>query len=126
MIVRCKSRVDGRSTYFNVTEAGAASLAQDPLGDLIAALDNLGASDHAALLSTLSLLTSSLADIRGARAFGTCGDCAYFVAARGGGYCTCMTSDLAAHEIDLLCASYRGPDGFDTAREQSAMSDDKS
>ncbi|MCV3272013.1 MarR family winged helix-turn-helix transcriptional regulator [Roseobacter sinensis] len=106
MIVRRKSPDDGRSVFFDLTKAGCAALESDPLGHLIAVIDSLDHTDRAAFLSTLNRLTSALAESRGARAFGTCGDCAHFTSTGQSGYCSCMSKELDVDRIDQLCASY--------------------
>ncbi|MFO7920658.1 MarR family transcriptional regulator [Rhodobacteraceae bacterium W635] len=108
LIVRRRSESDGRSVRFDLTEAGRACLVDDPLGDLIALLEKLEAQERAAFLDTLSGLSSSLALFKGARAFGTCGDCTHFTPGDTSGYCACMAGELGAGEIDQLCASYAG------------------
>lgn len=108
LIARRRSETDGRSVRFDLTAAGLACLADDPLRDLIALIERLAAEDRAAFLETLSGLSSSLALIKGARAFGTCGDCTHFTPGDTSGYCACMAGELGAGEIDQLCASYAG------------------
>ena len=111
MILRHKSLSDGRSVRFDLTQAGVAALAKDPLADLVAVLDDLDIAEQTAFLSTLSRLTSSLAAHRGVRAFGTCRDCTHFTPEGQSGYCACMAANLISDEIDQLCASYCSPDG---------------
>lgn len=109
LIARRRAPLDGRSVYFDLTEAGRAALQEDPLGDLIAALDALEPMQSEAFLATLTRLTSALAERRGVCAFGTCGDCAHFSMPDDEGYCACMSAPVAADEIYQLCASYCGP-----------------
>lgn len=108
MILRRKSQADGRSVYFDLTDKGHAALADDPLGDLIVVIDGLRTAERATFLSVLSRLTGSLAESRGAHAFGTCGDCAHFTSGDDGGHCAYIPADIAANEIDQLCASHSG------------------
>ena len=72
-----------------------------------------------AFLATLSRLASSLADLKNARAFGTCLDCTHYTPADDGGFCACMAAELGADEIDKLCGSYHSPAGS-TPRIQTA------
>lgn len=109
MIARRKSPTDGRSVYLDLTDAGRATLEQDPLSDLIAVLDALGAAEQDAFLSTLSRLASSLADRRGAPTFGSCRDCTHFTSVGQNSYCACMAAELEPDEIDKLCASHNSP-----------------
>jgi len=108
LLARRRSDQDRRSVRFDLTEAGRACLVDDPLGDLIALVGKLEAQERAAFLDTLSGLSSSLALFKGARAFGTCGDCTHFTPDDTSGYCACMAGELGAGEIDQLCASYAG------------------
>lgn len=108
LIARRKSPDDGRSVYFDLTRAGGAVLAEDPLGDLIAVIDGLKAAERATFLNVLGRMGSLLAESRGDRAFGTCGDCTHFTPTNDGGHCSCIPADIAADEINQLCASYRG------------------
>lgn len=109
MILRRNSPDDGRSVFFDLTDKGQATLANDPLGDLMTVIDSLSAREQGAFLSVLARMTSSLAEIRGDRAFGTCGDCTHFTPIDDGGHCNCIPADIVAGEIDQLCASYKGP-----------------
>ncbi|MBZ8119437.1 MarR family transcriptional regulator [Roseovarius sp. LXJ103] len=111
LIARRPSPVDGRSVRFDLTEAGRHLLKSDPLGALSGLLGAMGGVERAAFLATLSRLASGLAEIKNAPAFGTCRDCTHFAGSGGAGYCACMDAALGADEIDMLCASYRGPKG---------------
>jgi DNA-binding MarR family transcriptional regulator len=109
LVARNRSTRDGRSVRFDLTEAGRAMLGQDPLRELIGEIDALGSAERDRFLGTLSRLASALSVRRAAPAFGTCRDCCHFTAAGPAGHCACMAAELAADEIDRLCASYRGP-----------------
>lgn len=106
LISRQKSQTDGRSVFFDLTDIGRAVLAGDPLGDLIAALDDLGSAEREALMAALSRVSSYLAKRKDAPAFGTCSDCTYFSRTDGRGYCACMSAYLVEADLDKLCASY--------------------
>lgn len=108
LIARKKSDTDGRSTRFDLTDAGWRALEDDPLGILIAALDELGVAQRKALLASLSRISSSLADRKGLRAFGTCSDCTHFSLTNDSGYCACMAAELTEADLGKLCASYTG------------------
>jgi DNA-binding MarR family transcriptional regulator len=109
LVTRHRSPRDGRSVSFDLTEAGRAALANDPLRDLIGVIGQLEDADRDRLRETLSRVAATLSDRRGTPAFGTCRDCRHFAPGAGTGYCACMAADLAAEELDKLCASYRGP-----------------
>ncbi|QBF33954.1 MarR family winged helix-turn-helix transcriptional regulator [Thalassococcus sp. S3] len=108
LIARKTSPTDGRSTCLELTETGHKALAADPLERLISAVDMLPRTERDAFLKTLSSLVSTLADLRGAQAFGTCGDCTHFTPSGTSGYCACMAAEVAAEDIQKLCASYSG------------------
>lgn len=108
LIVRTRSDRDRRSVSFDLTRAGHDMLAQDPLADLIGVIGGLGREERESFLLTLSRLASALAQRREMPAFGTCRDCRHFGTTDEAAYCACMAADLAAEDIDKLCASFRG------------------
>jgi DNA-binding MarR family transcriptional regulator len=103
-----RSDHDRRSVRFDLTQTGRTTLREDPLRDLIGVIGKLSDDDRARFLETLSQTASALAGLRQAPAFGTCQDCSHFTPARESGHCACMATELAADEIDQLCASYHG------------------
>jgi len=111
LIRRHRSDRDRRSVRFDLTDDGLAMLSRDPMADLIGVIGHLGASNRARFLDTLSHVASAIAALREVPAFGSCRDCCHFTASGGSGHCACMAAELAAGEIDKLCASYRGPAG---------------
>ncbi|MFP7674890.1 MarR family winged helix-turn-helix transcriptional regulator [Marivita sp. S0852] len=106
LVSRSRSDRDRRSVCFDVTEHGQQMLMQDPLRDVIAVIDSLGAAEGARLLRTLSRLTSALSARRDLPCFGTCQDCSHFGSTQDSAYCACMAADLAETDISKLCASY--------------------
>lgn len=125
LIARRRSPTDGRSVRFDLTEAGRSLLAKDPLGDLNSLLGEIGSAERAAFLATLSRLSTSLADLKKAPAFGTCRDCSYFTASDDSGFCACLAADLGADEIDMLCGSYRGPAGMTSGLQTQGNINDR-
>jgi DNA-binding MarR family transcriptional regulator len=109
LVARRRAPHDGRSVCFALTAAGRAMLAEDPLRDLIGAIDRLGPEEGARLRGTLSRLSAALSNRRETPAFGTCRDCRHFAPGAETGYCACLAAELAAGELDKLCASYLGP-----------------
>jgi hypothetical protein len=87
---------------------GRETLLHDPLSDLIGVIDQLRGDERDSFLETLSRMASALAGLRDMPAFGTCQDCSHFTPTGDSGYCACMAAELAAEEIDQLCASYQG------------------
>lgn len=109
LIIRHQSATDGRSVRFDLTAAGHAMLAEDPLRDLVGTVADLDPDQRADLLAALSRLAASVAGARQTRAFGTCSDCTHFTPRGDSGYCSCMAVALGSDEIEKLCASYDGP-----------------
>jgi len=106
LVVRTRSERDRRSMRFDLTDEGHGMLGQDPLRDLIRVIDRLGSAESARFLMTLSRLASALAMRREVPSFGTCRDCSHFGTSGGAAYCACMAAELAAEDIEKLCASY--------------------
>ena len=124
LLTRSRSDRDRRSVCFDLSEAGRATLARDPLGALIAVIDGLDPQEREGFLATLSRLTSALAAQRRAPAFGTCRDCSHFGRSSGTAHCACMAAELAVDDIAKLCASYRPAPGTGHARERAKETPD--
>lgn len=98
---------DGRSALIDLTDAGRAKLADDPLGDLMQCIGALPPERRATFEQTLSELTEALAQRRAAPVFGTCGDCGHCESGRANGaYCRCTQSILAGDEMQTLCVDF--------------------
>jgi len=117
LLARRRAEHDGRSVYFEVTEAGRARLAQDPLRHLTAALARLDADDRAVLARLLPELSAELARSRGCDPVGTCETCHHYEARECGGYCACVATGLAPFEIGQLCVRYTPQPGAQGAAE---------
>jgi DNA-binding MarR family transcriptional regulator len=101
-----RSERDRRSVCFDLTDKGRTMLDNDPLRVLVGLIDRLDDAESARFLTTLSGLASALAAKRDVPSFGTCRDCTHFGTTGDAAYCACMAAELAADEIDRLCASY--------------------
>jgi DNA-binding MarR family transcriptional regulator len=106
LVTATRSERDRRSLCFDLTAQGRAMLRRDPLRMLVGLIDGLAETERARFLATLSGLSSALAAQRDVPSFGTCRDCSHFGTAHGAAYCACMAEELAADEIERLCASY--------------------
>ena len=106
LVVRHSSETDGRSMRFDLTPAGKALLPRDPLGAMIGVIAQVDAAERARFLETLGDLAAALAGLQAVPAIGTCRGCTHFAPAGGGGHCACMAVDLAAEDIDRLCARH--------------------
>ena len=116
LIRRGENRRDGRSVCYDLTEAGLAQLAQDPLRDLTGAMAALPPPLRSAMAEALPLLVAIIAQRREAPAFGTCQDCRHFEGRPQGAFCACMADGLAASEINRLCVNFDGQDGVPVPR----------
>mgnify|MGYP001187732478 CR=1 FL=1 len=107
LLMRQAHDSDGRSTLIEVTEAGKAKLADDPLGDLIHCIRDLPEAQRQAFTRTLADLGTALARRREAPMFGKCGDCGHCDSAQSGpAYCRCTQSMLTGDEMQTLCIDF--------------------
>ncbi len=109
-LTRKPSETDGRSSLFELTEAGRDMLAADPLKTLSAALERMPDGERAALDQGLRDLLAQVALDRGAETFGTCGDCRFLDReAPGAGtrwVCSCTAAGLISDDFDKLCVNF--------------------
>ena len=103
---RRSNEADGRSALIEVTDAGHAMLAQDPLADLRRALAEQPAEVRAALMKHLRAATETLAEQRSARTFGRCDECSHCAPRDTGAYCHCTQAMLRAEEMGALCIDF--------------------
>jgi len=120
LVCPTRSERDRRSICFDLTEEGHATLDNDPLHVLIGLIDGLEGTESVQFLTTLSGLASALAATRGVPSFGTCRDCSHFGTTGDAAYCACMAAELAADEIDRLCASHTPMPGNISEGDQDA------
>lgn len=98
---------DGRSFLIELTEAGRAKLADDPLDDLIHCINDLSPARRAAFTETLAHLGEALARLRAAPSFGKCGDCGHCDTSRSGEvFCRCSQSLLTSADMRALCIDF--------------------
>jgi len=74
---RTKSKRDGRSVIFDLTEAGRAVLLRDPCTALVNAAAELPATTRGQLANGLERLLGRLAENAKIHPFGACGDCSH-------------------------------------------------
>lgn len=115
-----RSERDRRSVCFDLTGKGRAMLDHDPLCILVGLIEGLNGAERAQFLTTLSGLAAALAAKRDVPAFGTCRDCSHFGTTGDAAYCACMAAELAADEIDRLCASYTPMPGNNNEGDRDA------
>lgn len=101
------NEADGRSALIEVTPAGRAKLAGDPLTDLTRCVRALPEAERVVFAETLVRLGSDLARLRAAPTFGQCGDCGHCdQEAPGGAYCRCTQSSLNGSDMSALCIDF--------------------
>jgi DNA-binding MarR family transcriptional regulator len=106
-LIRCANEADGRSALIEVTEAGRAKLAHDPLTDLATCIAALPQGQRGALSAALAGLTNSMARARCAPVFGPCDGCSHCDTTQAGpAYCRCTQTLLDAAEMGSICADY--------------------
>lgn len=108
-LARQRADEDGRSVVFELTAAGWAQLAADPINRLTAAIDALPAAQREALSAALQQLAGDLGADRGGQAFGSCGQCAYLgteVESECLYRCLCTGTALQASDFGRLCANF--------------------
>ncbi|MFN7003553.1 MAG: MarR family winged helix-turn-helix transcriptional regulator [Roseinatronobacter sp.] len=105
LLARQSHESDGRSTVLEVTEAGHAQLACDPLRDLRKVLAALPETTRQALAGALGQAIADLAKLRAAPVFGTCSDCDHLD--RNTSYCHCTQSMLSLPEMHAICVDFQ-------------------
>jgi DNA-binding MarR family transcriptional regulator len=105
-LVRYQSDEDRRSVRLEITELGLEILDEDPLADMISAIEALKPKDSMGFLVTLSRLSASLSALRSTQAFGTCDTCTHYTSSSGKGYCACVAAELAPDDLGRLCVNF--------------------
>lgn len=78
LVIRSNDPKDRRSVQIDLTEAGRAALAKDPLSDLADAARALPVTAAVRLAEDLSVLLWGLQQRHGRPGFGVCGSCRFF------------------------------------------------
>lgn len=108
LLERHRNEDDGRSIRFELTAAGRAALAEDPLRQLSDRLARLPEAERARFLDALKVLAGDLSQENAVPAFGTCGDCAHCERSPAGEpFCRCAETLVMAGEMDALCIEFR-------------------
>lgn len=98
---------DGRSALIEVTDAGQAMLASDPLGVLRKVLAGLPTEQQDSLAKAVRHAVTEIAGQRGAPTFGTCSDCDHCEPGGAQAYCHCTQTLLAAPDMAAFCVDFR-------------------
>lgn len=107
LLERCASDSDGRSVRFDVTPAGRAALAGDPLQALAGVLSALPPQDLAPFHQRLQSVAAALAGRSAAPVFGSCENCVHFAFEGDAAWCHCTQSRIPELEIAALCVDHR-------------------
>lgn len=113
LLSRRRDAKDGRSIRLELTPAGQACLAADPLGEVAVAAEALSDDGRQALVQGLTDLLTKLQRDHDQRPFGICAACRFFrrdgAAVEPGGPHRCgLTGEpLAEPEIALICAEHQ-------------------
>jgi DNA-binding MarR family transcriptional regulator len=113
LLERHRNEEDGRSIRFELTAAGRAALAEDPLQALSERIAALPEATRGVLTGALKALTGDLALGQAVPMFGTCGDCAHCDVPAAGpsdgseAFCRCAEATLLATEMEALCIEFQ-------------------
>ncbi len=111
LLERRSHATDGRSTILELTEAGHAMLAEDPIEDLRRVLDRLPPEARASLQGALGQVMSDLAERRDAPVFGSCVDCTHCLRVAGEVICRQSQAPLDRAEMDAICVAFAPASG---------------
>ena len=112
-LARKRSKTDGRSTNFHLTQKSKKMLLGDPFKALEGAVGALSKSEHRTVARSLERMLCKLAQKDGKRFFGICTNCIHFkiddCCQKGESdyVCTLMDEPLQAAEIEKLCVNFQ-------------------
>jgi len=102
---RTRSDKDGRSTRFDLTPRAEKKLTEDPMDDLVCAVETLGAGQKEETTKSLQQIMISLARERGGSMLGACTLCGHLQTGDTF-HCRLMQESLEASELEQLCARF--------------------
>ena len=110
-LTRTQSDRDGRSVIMDLTSAGRAFLARDPLEALVGALARLPHQQRSDVAAGLARVIEDVAGKRGRRRFGVCKDCSFLCTAHQPGRqpaftCRHVGESLQGQETRQLCVNF--------------------
>ncbi len=111
-LTRKRSKIDGRSIDFTLTDKSKKLLAEDPFEALVAAASALSNSASHTVARGLERMLRKMAQQQGKRHFGLCPNCKYFKEdgcyANGKSNCCCtlMSEPLKEAETQQLCVNF--------------------
>jgi len=104
-LARTRSDKDGRSTRFDLTPLADKKLAEDPVDDLVCAVETLGTRQKDETAKNLQQIMISLARERGGTMLGACTLCGHLQTGDTF-HCRLMQESLEASELEQLCVRF--------------------
>lgn len=104
-LVRTRSDKDGRSVRFDLTSLAEKKLADDPMDDLVCAVETLEVSQQEETAKNLQQVMISLARERGRAMVGACTLCGHLQTGDAF-HCRLMQESLDASELEQLCVRF--------------------
>ena len=106
-LLRRPSARDGRSTQFDLTPLASRKLAQDPLEDVVRAIETLTETQQSRTVAGLRTILGELEKVRAGEGIGVCHLCGHLQADGGSGNrCRLMRESLQSSELEELCVRY--------------------
>ncbi len=112
-LTRTRSKTDGRSVHFNLSNKSKKILSKDPFEALVGAAGALSKSEYHTVARCLERILNNLAQQGGKYLFGMCTNCMYFQKdnhsqkSKSVYICTLMNEPLEETEIEQLCVSFK-------------------
>jgi DNA-binding MarR family transcriptional regulator len=112
LLTRSRSRSDGRSVRFDLSEAGRVVFDQDPFNDLVQAINELPLGMQSSLQAALARVTFCLAHDNQRPPFGNCSSCHYLKTflpnenLRSEYFCMLDSKPLKKSWLEKLCVNY--------------------
>ncbi len=112
-VVRKRSKTDGRSAHFSLTNKSKKILSNDPFEALVSAVGTLTKSEYNTVSRSLERMLCKLAQQEGKPFFGICTNCEYFQNDNNSKegisdyICTLMDKHLKKTEINQLCINFQ-------------------
>ena len=100
-VAETPSEIDKRAITFDLTDKGAALVAQPR--HLVAGLDAMSPEERDALASSLEATLKFLVLRNNGRPFGLCRNCKYFSRQKGEPFCRLLSETLTPPEADQIC-----------------------
>ncbi len=112
-LTRKRSKTDGRSVHFILSNKSKKILSDDPFEALVGATGKLSKSEYRTVARSLERILSNLAQQGGKCLFGMCTNCMYFQKndrrqkSKSVYICALMDEPLEEAEIEQLCVSFK-------------------